>query len=256
MRLGKKGKILSPIEIKGRGIAYSFWGQAWCRNLESYSDFSNRLPRGRTYVRNGAVIDLQVEPGEVKALVMGSELYRITITIAPVKEPLWKKLRQECGGKINSLVELLQGRISRAVMETVSRRGEGLFPTPPDIKLNCSCPDWADMCKHVAAALYGVGARLDQNPELLFLLRKVDHQELILDAGSRKIFTKGQKGKSSLATTDLANVFDIDLDTSPPSQLPSLRKLNMKPSPPKQNPLSNRKRLSSLLKRKKIRFIN
>lgn len=254
VRLKKKGQTLSPVEVKGRGIASSFWGQAWCRNLESYSDYSNRLPRGRNYARNGSVIDLQVEQGAVKALVMGSKLYRITITIAPLKGTLWEKICRKCGGKINSLVELLQGRISNSVMETVSRRGEGLFPTPQEIKLNCSCPDWADMCKHVAAALYGVGARLDQKPELLFLLRKVDHEELILDAGSKKNFKKDQKGKSHLATTDLANVFGIDLDTSAPSQLPSQRKLNTNSSPPHQNPSSKRKRLSSRSKTKKTRL--
>ncbi|MBP9128548.1 MAG: SWIM zinc finger family protein [Elusimicrobia bacterium] len=224
-RLGKKGQTLSPVQIIGRGIAESFWGQAWCRNLESYSDYSNRLPRGRTYVRNGSVIDLQVEPGSVKALVMGSELYRITISISPLNKNRWGKIRRECGGKIASLLELLQGRLSHAVMETVSRRGEGLFPTPQEIKLNCSCPDWADMCKHVAATLYGVGARLDHKPELLFQLRKVDHQDLIMDVGSAKTLTQGQTRDSRLATENLSTVFGIDLDTNAlppkPQQKPS-----------------------------------
>ena len=223
-RLGKKGQALAPVQIRGRGIADTFWGQAWCRNLESYSDYSNRLPRGRTYVRNGSVIDLTVSPGLVQALVMGSELYRITATIAPLNKNLWEKIRRECGGKIASLLELLQGRLSQAVMETVSRKGEGLFPSPKEIKLNCSCPDWANMCKHVAATLYGVGARLDHKPELLFQLRKVDHQELIMDAGSAKSLTQGQPLDSSLARADLSSVFGIDIDTTAP------------PSPPPQKP--------------------
>jgi uncharacterized Zn finger protein len=235
-RLGKKGQTLAPVQIRGRGIADTFWGQAWCRNLESYSDYSNRLPRGRTYVRNGSVMDLKVEPGSVKALVMGSELYRIEITIAPLKETLWEKIRRECGGKINSLVELLQGKLSHAVMETVSRKGEGLFPTPKEIKLNCSCPDWADMCKHVAATLYGVGARLDHSPELLFQLRKVDHQELILDAGSSAALTQGPSRASSLAPSDLSTVFGIDLDTAPAPPPPTQQKRRKKPPSPRKGP--------------------
>ncbi len=262
-RLGKKGQALAPVQIRGRGIADTFWGQAWCRNLESYSDYSNRLPRGRTYVRNGSVIDLTVEPGSVKALVMGSELYRITVTIAPLNKNLWEKIRRECGGKIASLLELLQGRLSQSVMETVSRKGAGLFPSPKEIKLSCSCPDWADMCKHVAATLYGVGARLDHKPELLFQLRKVDHQELIMDAGSAKSLTQGQPLDSSLAPADLSTVFGIDIDTtvstSPTQQKPSkpppfkrkgtaLKKPRVKPRRKRQKGSSRRPKQGNKIK--------
>lgn len=242
-RLGKKGQALAPVQIRGRGIADTFWGQAWCRNLESYSDYSNRLPRGRTYVRNGSVIDLTVSPGLVKALVMGSELYRITATIAPLNKNLWEKIRRECGGKIASLLELLQGRLSQSVMETVSRKGEGLFPSPKEIKLNCSCPDWADMCKHVAATLYGVGARLDHKPELLFQLRKVDHQELIMDTGSAQSLTQGQPQDSSLAPADLAGVFGIDIDTTVPPSPTQQR--------PSKTPPTQRKGPSAKMRRSK-----
>ena len=182
----KKGLDVSPIAIKGRLIARTFWGQAWCDNLESYSDFANRLPRGRTYVRNGSVVHLQIHRGKISAFVSGSELYSVEITISSLKQPHWKKIKTRCSGQIGSLVELLQGRLSRSVMDVVTERGEGLFPKPGEIKMRCSCPDWAGMCKHVAAVMYGVGARLDDRPELLFLLREVDHLELIQGAvGSR-----------------------------------------------------------------------
>jgi uncharacterized Zn finger protein len=216
-RFAQKGRTLSPIQIDGRGIAASFWGKAWCDNLESYSDYSNRLPRGRTYVRNGSVIDLHVAPGVVNALVMGSSLYRVCIKVVPLADTVWTKVRKECGGKISSLVELLQGRLSHSVMETVARRGEGLFPSPKDITLSCSCPDWAEMCKHVAAALYGVGVRLDQQPELLFHLRKVNHQDLIIEAGSAGALARGPARESSLASADLSTVFGIDLELTPVS---------------------------------------
>ena len=182
-KLKKTGHPASPVKIEGREIARSFWGKAWCDNLEHYSDYANRLPRGRTYARNGSVLDLQVAPGEVKALVSGSMLYRVTVKVSPVAKTRWTSICADCGGAIDSLVELLQGRFSRGVMDRICRQKTGLFPTPGEIKFTCSCPDWASMCKHVAAVLYGVGARLDEQPELIFTLRKVDANDLIAKAG-------------------------------------------------------------------------
>ena len=182
-KLRKKGDPISPVTIEGRTIATSFWGLSWCTNLERYSDYASRLPRGRTYVRNGSVVDLQIAKGEVKAIVSGSRLYRVKIGITPVRKPHWQAICRDCTGSIDSLVELLQGRLAKSVMDRVCRQGDGLFPAPKEITLSCSCPDWADMCKHVAAVLYGIGARLDHSPELLFVLRGVDQTELIAGAG-------------------------------------------------------------------------
>ena len=182
-KLRKQGQSVAPVTIEGRTIAKSFWGKSWCTNLERYSDYEYRLPRGRSYVRNGFVVDLQIAKGEIMARVSGSDLYKIKITIAPVKAARWKAICRDCAGAIDSLVELLQGRLAKGVMDRVCREGDGLFPSPEEIKLSCSCPDWADMCKHVAAALYGVGARLDEKPQLLFVLRGVDENELLASAG-------------------------------------------------------------------------
>jgi uncharacterized Zn finger protein len=213
-KLKKQGQAIAPVEIAGRKIARTFWGEAWCDNLESYSDFSNRLPRGRTYVRNGSVVDLQVGPGKVKALVIGSRLYTVEITIKPLPAGKWRAIRTRCSGGIGSLVELLQGKLSKGVMEVITGRGTGLFPAPAEISMNCSCPDWATMCKHVAAALYGIGARLDEQPELLFRLRKVKQTDLISQAGSavsiKKAVAKG-KGKK-IADRELSSIFGIELD--------------------------------------------
>jgi len=181
-KLKKKGQSVAPVTIEGRTIAKSFWGNSWCTNLERYSDYATRLPRGRTYVRNGSVVDLQIAKGEVLAFVSGSELYKIKIGIAPVKASHWKGICRDCAGSVDSLVELLQGRLAKGVMERVCREGDGLFPSPDDIELSCSCPDWADMCKHVAAVLYGVGIRLAARPELFFVLRQVDQAELLRSA--------------------------------------------------------------------------
>jgi uncharacterized Zn finger protein len=179
----KKGLTAEPVTIEGRTIARSFWGKAWCDHLEGYSDYANRLPRGRTYVRNGSVLHLTVGPGCIEALVQGSSLYEVSVDVTPLARPRWKGLVDACSGKIDSLVELLRGKLSDGVMRVVTDRDKGLFPAPSQIRMECSCPDWATMCKHVAAVLYGIGARLDERPELLFTLRKVDHLEL-LSAGA------------------------------------------------------------------------
>jgi uncharacterized Zn finger protein len=208
----KKGTKVSPVLIEGRTIASSFWGKAWCENLERYSDFASRLPRGRTYVRNGSVLDLQVTKGEITAKVSGSELYTIKITITPVAVTRWKSICSDCAGSIDSVVELLQGRLAKGVMDRVCRQGEGLFPGPKEIKLSCSCPDWADMCKHVAATLYGVGARLDKQPELLFALRGVDAKDMIVDAGTLLAAPKRAAAERKvLADDNVAALFGLDM---------------------------------------------
>lgn len=180
--LEKKGVKLSPVVLEGFALATSFWGKAWCKNIESYHDYANRLPRGRSYVRSNSVIDLQVAPGVVRAQVMGTSLYRIEIAIKPVAKKQWDAIRQACAGKIGSLVALLRGTLSGEVMEVMTRHDEGLFPKPAEISFKCSCPDGAYLCKHVAAAMYGIGSRLDNQPELLFLLRGADSADLIASA--------------------------------------------------------------------------
>ena len=221
----KNGKALNPVHIEGRKIAKTVWGQAWCDNLESYSDYENRLPRGRTYVRSGAIIDLVIDPGKVRAQVMGSSLYRIEITVAPAAKERWGKLVAGVTGSIASLVELLQGRLSKGVMEKICHPDSGLFPSPREIALSCSCPDWASMCKHVAAALYGVGARLDSSPELLFTLRNVSPSDLIAEAakapsGSKKAPAKGR----ALDPEGLDDLFGIELEKPPEEERPLPRR--------------------------------
>jgi uncharacterized Zn finger protein len=206
----KMGQAITPVTIEGRTIAHTFWGKAWCDNLESYSDYENRLPRGRTYVRNGSVVDLQIQPGKITALVSGSSLYKISINIAAVPEEQWRRIKARCAGQIGSLVELLQGRLSQSVMDVVTAHGDGLFPKPSEIKMKCSCPDWAGLCKHLAAVIYGVGARLDQQPELLFVLRGVDHLELIKEAVPHA-GKKTRTGKKTLKQSEVADVFGIEL---------------------------------------------
>ena len=215
-KAGQEGRALSPVRLAGRAIASSFWGKAWCANLEAYRDYEYRLPRGRSYLRSGAVLDLTIEPGRIAAVVAGSRPhpYEVEVTIQALETTRWSELKRQCAGEIGSLIELLEGRLSERVMRQVTDRTQGLFPKPGDIQMSCSCPDWATMCKHVAAVLYGVGARLDTQPQLLFTLRNLDHAELIAAA----VDGEGARGKTqrkTIAEADLAGVFGIELAEPP-----------------------------------------
>ncbi len=211
--LRRKGEAIEPVELAGSKIASTFWGKAWCEHLESFSDYENRLPRGRRYVKNGAVCHLSIQQGRIDALVSGSKVYSVRIDINTMPEGKWRYIQKRCTGRIGSLMELLDGRFSDDVMRVVTDRQEGLFPLPGEISLHCSCPDWAVMCKHVAAVLYGVGARLDRDPSLLFRLRNVDHELLLqgeaMAAVASAVETGGRRQK---LRGDVSEIFGIELD--------------------------------------------
>ena len=240
-KLRKKGKKIEPVEIEGRTITHSFWGKAWCNHLESFSDFSNRLPRGRTYARNGSVCHLEILPGVIKAIVSGSELYNISINIKPLKVPVWKSIKKQCSGKIGSMLELLQGKLSDYVMGIVTNCKNGLMPLPGEIKLGCDCPDWATMCKHVAAVLYGVGNRLDTQPELLFVLRGVDASELISGDIDLTIAYGGTADKT-IADDELADIFGADIDLDIEKQTTPATKTHKKRSSRRTKPARKKKK--------------
>ncbi len=245
-KLEKKGQKLAPVRVEGRSITNTFWGKAWCQNLESYSDYGSRLPRGRSYVRNGSVLDLQIQRGVITAMVAGTSVYNIKIKITALEKAAWTKLKRECAGKVGSLIDLLRGKLSGPVMEIITRKADGLFPKPKEIDMDCSCPDWADMCKHVAATLYGVGVRLDESPELLFTLRGVDHLELIAETTqnlSESLTASADSGTDTLDEGSLSEVFGIDLEPAPmavaglpvgkapkPKVPPTAKKIVAKPS--------------------------
>jgi uncharacterized Zn finger protein len=215
-KMRAKGMRLLPVRIEGRSIAHTFWGKAWCDHLEGFSDFENRLPRGRTYVRNGSVCHLEIRKGEIEAKVSGSSLYTVSIDIAPLTRKAWKRILETCTGKVSSILDLLQGRLSAGVMAVVTDRENGMFPKPREIRMSCTCPDWAVMCKHVAAVFYGVGARLDESPELLFLLRGVNHEELINAKAEAAVATVLKGGtRRRVAEKDLAEIFGLELEDEP-----------------------------------------
>lgn len=212
----KQGRKPTPVTISGRKIATTFWGQAWCENLEAYSDYSNRLPRGATYVRNGSVVDLVIKSRRIEAIVAGSDPYVVTIDICSLDKATWKTIKQDCTTEIDSLLDLLSGKFSDGVMQRLTRQKGGLFPAPREIKMTCSCPDGSYCCKHLAAVMYGVGSRLDNQPELLFLLRDIDPQELVsLAASDGTLQNELAQSPGTLEDQDLGALFGIELDQVP-----------------------------------------
>ena len=230
-KLTKRGQPAAPVVIEGRTIAHTFWGKAWCDNLERYSDYSNRLPRGRTYVRNGSVVDLALSPGKVTARVSGSRLYQVAIEVTPLATARWRALCADCAGAIDSVVELLQGRFARGVMQRLCDPRTGLFPAPAEIRFSCSCPDSASMCKHVAASLYGVGARLDRAPELFFVLRQVEEKDLIAEAGhALALPSAGPAAARLLGADGLSELFGLEIEPGEPEPGLRTRKAPRKPA--------------------------
>ena len=252
-KLRKKGQKIEPVVIEGRTIARTFWGKAWGDNLESYHDFAYRLERGRSYVRNGLVIDLRITEREVSAMVAGSAVYRVTVGIDAVSAAQWRSICKDCAGGINSLVELLQGRLSQGVMERLCRQELGLFPRPKEIRFTCSCLDYASMCKHVAAVLYGVGARLDHQPELLFRLRAVDEKDLVsgLDQ-ALPVARKGPAGRKILEADDLSAMFGLDMAEAAPAPVKAPRKADAKSRPGRQKTAAVSRKVAAKPKRRAV----
>jgi uncharacterized Zn finger protein len=231
----RAGREPEPVHILGRGIATTFWGQSWCKNLESYSDISNRLPRGKTYARNGSVVDLVVTRGRVEAVVAGSMVYDIAFAISPIAPEKWRAIKRDCATSIGSLIDLLSGRLADDVMKRLVKPGEGMFPSPREINVKCSCPDGARICKHIAAVFYGIGHRLDSKPDLLFLLRGVDQTDLVA-AATKESVSRAVRGMSAhaLADDDLSEIFGIDLGASTPMDVPAASLRSTQPADRKQ----------------------
>ena len=210
-RLAKGGAVLEPIELKGRTIAKTFWGKSWCENIESYRDYAYRLERGRSYVRSGMVLDLKITAGKVSAIVAGSTSrpYTIDIKIDPMNKNRWQELVKRSTGRISSLLALSQGKLPEDMLKDFCNQATGLFPTPKEIHFDCSCPDGAYCRKHIAAVLYGIGARLDEQPELFFTLRSIDPKEIV---AAEVVDTVTSGAEAEIASDDLAATFGISLD--------------------------------------------
>jgi len=230
-KLRKKNPNINPVIIEGRSIAKTWWGKEWNKNLERYADYSNRIGRGRSYVRHSSVLDLVIEKSEIRSLVQGgdSNPYSVVIKIKGLPKKIWTTIKTECKGKLDSLQELFAGKFPKALAEMFTTKGVGLFPSPAEIKFSCSCPDWADMCKHVAATLYGIGARLDQKPGLFFTLRNIDMNDLISETvkdTTEELLKKADKKTDRVIDdSDLSGIFGIDMEDDLNLEMPVTKSL-------------------------------
>ena len=255
-QLRKKNPNIKPVLVEGNTLARSWWGKAWNSNLEKYADYHNRIGRGRSYVRNGSVLDLQIMDGKVEALVMGtgSSPYSVVIKIKPVKEAILKHVQKVCEGKLESLQELLSGKFPETLREIFTVKGKGLFPSPRDIEFDCDCPDWASMCKHVAAVLYGIGVRFDKSPELFFELRKMEMRDLITKAvhsKSKQLLKKStRKTSRKIDDSEIARMFNIDMEDN--IKAPKAKALKIKKKP-KSKALKIKKKTIRKKKKTKIK---
>jgi uncharacterized Zn finger protein len=217
-QLKKKNKDINPIILNGSKLTNTWWGKAWNKNLESYADYSNRIGRGRSYVRHGAVLDLKIQAGKITALVQGSTSrpYSIEIDIKSIPKAKWNKIIKACQGQLTSVAKLIDGKFPKELQEIFTEKGSGLFPKPSEINFDCSCPDWASMCKHVATALYGIGSRLDEDPSLFFTLRKLKMDDLVSEVAkdiSKNMLSKAKKKISRVIDdSDVSKMFGIDMD--------------------------------------------
>ena len=212
----RKGQIMEPAipQTRSGPVCQSWWGQAWCQNLERYADYSTRLERGRRYIRSGTVLDLKIRKGRIEARVQGSRRapYKVEIRISPLSEEKCQMILEKCGRRIRTMEDLIYGRFPEELKELFTQE-DGLFPRPTEISFMCSCPDWALMCKHVAAAMYGVGLRLDENPFYFFELRGVEVDRFIdvaLDNKVERMLDNASVMTSRIMETDdLMDLFGV-----------------------------------------------
>lgn len=211
-RVGR-GEVFDKLEVPqgSKKLATTFWGKAWCDHLQSYQEYDHRLPRGRSYLRQGNVYQLKIGPGLVSAMVAGSELYETSVHIKPLATEVWQDVVEACAGQVGSMLDLLAGKLGDGVLRVLTDPEAGIFPQSKEIRFDCSCPDHADMCKHVAAVLYGVGVLLDAQPELFFTLRSVDGAELLATSREEMVQDLTVESEGGLEGEDLSALFGIDL---------------------------------------------
>ena len=197
-----------------RVLCKSWWGKFWCKNLERYADYENRIGRGRNYLRNNAVVDLKIKDNEIYSRVLGGGYrpYFVKIRIDALPERQRLNIEQQASGKLQDLESLMQGNFPKDLKELFFQKG-GLFPSPNEIHFDCNCPDWADMCKHVAAALYGVGVRLDSNPLYFFQMRGIDTEKfvdkIVIKKVQKMLANANVESPRIIKDADLLQIFNL-----------------------------------------------
>ena len=212
-RLTKKGLILEPVHLVGNKIAKNWWGISWIDNLEKYSDYINRLPRGKKYLKSDCILDLKIKKGRIDAIVQGSSSkpYEVCVHIKVLNKEKIEDIVQLCENRIESIENLINGKFPDTLKEVFIGKN-GLFPSPNEIEFDCSCPDYASLCKHVASVLYAIGAKFDTDPRLFFELRGIDVNQFIkkaVDNSIEKLLVEKNKSERVIAEEDMDRLFGI-----------------------------------------------
>lgn len=208
-RLEAEGEILTPAKAHGKAIANSFWGRSWCKAIEGWNDYESRLPAGRSLLKNGGVIDLRIEENLVTAKVVADRLYEVRIFFRKQDEERLAELKKHLTGKLTSLIDLIKGELSDEVITEICSEKYGLFPDYGELKTSCDCLDDAVMCRHAAAALYGIAPRLDDEPELFFTLRGIKAEDFF---DSAEAIRQTGEDTAEIDLEDLSDTFGIDLE--------------------------------------------
>lgn len=203
-QLTAEGTELHPVGASSRKLAEHFWGSAWMRHLALCEAGGLCLSPGRTLLRHGCVLDLEIAPCSIRALVSAQELYEVALTLEPLDEEKRLALRTACAGNVGSLVALLEGQANDDLLHTLCDPENGLLPAPEDWHMSCTCPDWAEPCPHAAAAIYAAGVLIDRDPSLLFVLRALDPSALIAPPAVDT--------DAFLDPADLGQTFGIDIE--------------------------------------------
>lgn len=213
IRRCERGEVYTPFDAPtGTKLARNFWGQAWQQHLATFEHFSGRLSKGRSYLRLGQLYNLEMEPGMVRAEVAGAALYEVAVQVKPMTQERWEQLVVRCTGRVTGMLDLLEGKLSDEVMAVMTGIDAGLFPEAHDVRVVCSCPDHADLCKHGAAVLYAVGLQFDREPAGFFKLRGVRVDDLC--QGASVVLEQKNEGAVELPDADLEKLFGIDLGGS------------------------------------------
>ncbi len=178
-RIQKKGGIKS--QSKRGSFGDTWWGKRWIAVLESFN-LGGRLTRGRSYARNGSVLSIDIASGAVKAKVQGSSPtpYKVSIQLKALLDKDWRKLAESLSTQAIFAAKLLAGEMPQEIEEAFKAEGFTLFPDKArDLETDCSCPDWSNPCKHIAAVYYLLGEEFDRDPFLLFKLRGMERDKFI-----------------------------------------------------------------------------
>jgi uncharacterized Zn finger protein len=196
---------------KDRGtIGETWWSKRWLHTLESFG-MGSRLSRGRSYARQGQIISIDIKPGVVKANVQGSmrEPYNVTIYLSPLSNDDWEKVTGAMATQAMFAAKLLAGEMPSTIEEAFSSVQISLFPTSEeDLRTHCTCPDWANPCKHTAAVYYILAEQFDGDPFLLFTLRGRTKEEIIAALREKRLASVPSPG-SWIATRGT----DVDINS-------------------------------------------